>query len=195
MHRNPAAVIALAGIVIILTAIVAGPFLSVPEFSWIRHTTSEQAGQQLPGAWIMRAGFLAYGFCTAAASILDLQTRPWVRAALIAFGLGLIGTAVWSNASILPEAVSDLHEDTLHSIASGVVGAAFASACAMRLFVPDGSPRDGLAWTGLFISVLIPVAMHAAPDFRGVLQRFMFAVSFIFVAREFAAPGSQRADR
>ena len=185
MNRNPATAIALAGIVVILTAIVVGPSFSVPEFSWMRHSTSEQAGQLLPGAWVMRTGFVAYGFCTATASILDWQIRPMVRAALIAFGLGLIGTAVWSNTSILPGSVSDLREDALHSVASGVVGTAFATACAMRLFAPGGSPRDSLAWIGLLMSMLIPLAMTAMPDIRGVLQRSMFVVSFLFVGREF----------
>lgn len=186
MYRNVAAACALFGIGVIVIAIVAGPCLSPAEFSWIRHSTSEQAGQQLPGAWAMRTGFAAYGCGVTTAAILDWHTRPFVRTALIAFGAGLIGTAVWSNASILPGSLSDLREDTLHSVASGVVGAAFAAACATRLFAPGGSRRDGLAWLGLVISVLIPLAMNAMPEVRGILQRAMFAVSFVFVAREFA---------
>lgn len=195
MYRNPALLCALFGIGVIVIAIVAGPALSAPEFSWIRHSTSEQAGQHLPGAWAMRAGFVAYGSCTAIAAILDRHTRPFVRAALFAFGLGMIATAVWSNASIISGAVSDLHEDYLHSVASGVVGTAFATACAARLFAPHGSRRDGLAWIGLLVSVLIPMAMSAMPEFRGILQRSMFAVSFVFVAREFSVDGVSRTDR
>lgn len=107
-------------------------------------------------------------------------------AALIAFGLGLVGTAIWSNASILPDVPSNWHEDWLRSIASGAVGTAFAIACAGRLFAPGGSRRDLLAWAGLLISVAIPVAMVTWPDTRGLLQRVMFAFSFGFIGREFA---------
>ena len=137
------------------------------------------------GAWVMRAGFSSYGLLTILAAIADFGRRPLVRAALIVFGVGLIGTAAWSNASILPGEVSDMDEDRWHSVASGLVGTAFAAACAARLFGPDGSRRDALAWTGLLISVLVPLAMGILPEIRGLLQRGMFGFSFLFVLREF----------
>jgi Protein of unknown function (DUF998) len=183
--RITPALTAVSGIVAIMLAIVLGPTFSPPEFSWLRHTTSEQAGQHVAGAWITRTGFVSYGFGTLLAAMADWSTRPLVRAALVLFGAGLIGTAIWSNASILPAAFSDMHEDWLHSVASGVVGAAFAAACAARLFGPNRLPRDFLSMAGLIVSVAIPLAMGRWPEFRGVLQRAMFCVSFIFVAREF----------
>ena len=185
MNRTSPALISAGGIGVILVAIIFGPLLSPPEFSWIHHSTSEQAGQQLPGAWIMRVGFVAYGLSTLAAAIVSPRMLPFVRGALIAFGIGLIGTAIWSNASILPGVASDMHEDWLHSVASGIVGTAFAIACAARLFSPGGSKRNVLAWVGLVISVAVPLAMGAWPDIRGLLQRVMFGFSFVLVAREF----------
>lgn len=133
----------------------------------------------------MRAGFVAYGLSTLLAAIVGPRMLTFVRGALIAFGIGLIGTAIWSNASILPGVPSDMREDWLHSVASGVVGTAFAVACAARLFAPGGCRGDVLAWVGLVISVAIPLAMGAWPDYRGLLQRAMFGFSFVFVAREF----------
>lgn len=44
-----------------LLAILVGPLLSPPEFSWLLHSTSEQAGQHVAGAWVMRAGFVSHG--------------------------------------------------------------------------------------------------------------------------------------
>ena len=181
-------VVTFGGIAVIIAAILLGPQFSPDEFSWLRHSTSEQAGQGMPGAWIMRAGFYAYGFATLIASIADRRTRPWVRFALAVFGAGLVATAIWSNASILPHVSSDHAEDHLHSIASGVVGTAFAAACAARLFAPGGNRRDWLAWTGLVVSVVVPMAMAQFPDLRGALQRGMFGLSFLFVGREFAGP-------
>ena len=133
----------------------------------------------------MRVGFVAYGLSTLLAAIVSPRILPFVRGALIAFGIGLIGTAIWSNASILPGVASDMHEDWLHSVASGLVGTAFALACAARLFSPGGSKRNVLTWVGLVISVAVPLAMGAWPDIRGLLQRVMFGFSFVFVAREF----------
>jgi len=137
----------------------------------------------------MRVGFVAYGLSTLLAAMVASRTLPFVRGALIVFGIGLVGTAIWSNASILPDVQSNMHEDWLHSVASGTVGTAFAVACAARLFLPGGSKRDVLAWVGLVISVAIPLAMGAWPEGRGMLQRAMFGFSFVFVAREFKALG------
>ncbi len=175
------------GILAILTAIILGPAFSPPEFDWMRHSTSEQAGQHMPGAWIMRAGFVAYGTSILAAVALRPRKAVWARIALSVFGGGLIATAIWSNAPIVPGLAADLREDWLHSVASGVVGTAFAAACAARLFAPGGSRTDALAWLGLVISVAIPLAMEAQPELRGLLQRAMFGFSFIYVLREFAA--------
>ncbi len=106
--------------------------------------------------------------------------------ALSVFGAGLVATAIWSNAPIVPGLAADVHEDWLHSVASGLVGTAFAAACAARLFAPGGSRGDLLAWLGLAISIAIPLAMGALPELRGLLQRAMFGFSFVFVFREFA---------
>jgi len=188
VNQSFPAVISCSGISIIVLAILIGPLFSPPEFSWIQHSTSEQAGQNMTGAWVMRIGFVGYGAGTLIAAIVDWGSRPFVRAALILFGIGLCGTAIWSNASILPGLSSDIHEDWLHSVASGVVGTAFAGACAARLFAPGGTRRDLLAWGGLVVSVVFPLAMGAMPEFRGLIQRVMFGVSFVFVAREFVYP-------
>lgn len=185
MMRSSAFPLALTGVGLILAAMLAGPAFSPPEFDWLRHSTSEQAAQNQSGAWIMRAGFVAYGLCTALAALSDWRRRPLVRAALLVFGIGLIGTAIWSNAPIVPDLPADLTEDFYHSVASGVVGTAFAAACAARLFAAVGGMRDGLSWAGLVIAVAIPIAMSVVPEYRGLLQRGMFAFSFVFVLREF----------
>lgn len=133
----------------------------------------------------MRAGFVAYGIGVLSAAVLDRHRRPLVRLALVLFGLGLLGTALWSNAPIVEGVPANMREDWLHSVASGVVGTAFALACAARLFAPDGDRTDALAWSGLVIAVLVPLGMDALPDIRGLLQRGMFVFSFAFLLREF----------
>lgn len=185
MSRNLPLLVAVGGVGAILLAMLAGPALSPPEFDWLRHTSSEQAAQGSPGAWAMRAGFAAYGLATALAAWLDRGTRPLVRAALGVFGLGLVAAAIWSNAPIIPGLAADMAEDWRHSVASGVVGTGFACACAARLFAPGGAPRDALAWAGLAAAVLVPMAMMASDEFRGLLQRGMFGLSYVFVIREF----------
>jgi hypothetical protein len=195
MHRVLPSLPALTGIAVMLSAMIFGPLLSPPIFDWVRHTTSEQASQELPGAWAMRAGFVAYGLGTILSAGIGWRRRPLVRIALGVFGLGLIGAAVWSNAPIIAGVPGDRDEDWLHSVASSVVGTGFAAACAFRLFAHGGSRRDVLSWVGLVISVAIPLAMVWAPEARGLLQRGMFVLSMIFVAREVLDADGTGADR
>jgi hypothetical protein len=178
--------IASCGVIAIALAMLVGPAYSPDAFSWLRHSTSEQAGQNMMGAWIMRLGFVAYGAGVAAAAGIDWRTRTWMRLALAFFGVGLIATAIWSNAPIVEGLPSNLREDALHSLASGIVGFAFALACAARLFFGPGEFKDIFSWAGLLISVLIPLAMGEFPEIRGLLQRAMFVFSFVYVLREFA---------
>lgn len=79
-------------------------------------------------------------------------------------------------------------EHQKHSVASSLVGLAFASACAARLLAPGGDRRDLLSWSGLVISVTVSIAMAEIPEFRGLLQRAMFAFSFVFVVGEVLRP-------
>lgn len=192
MLRSLPLAVAAAGIAVILLAMLAGPAFSPAEFSWITHSTSEQAGQHMKGAWIMRVGFLGFALGTGIAAFLDRKRRPWVRLALGAFALGMLGAALWSNAPIPPELPADMVEDWLHSLASGVVGTSFAAACAARLFAPGGARGDPLSWAGVVLSVALPLAMLLWPEWRGLLQRIMFGVSFIYILREFA-PGPRGA--
>jgi len=186
LNKSLPGLFALTGIAAILAAILFGPFLSPPGFSWIHHSTSEQAGQHVAGAWAMRTGFSLYGTGTLLAALTARHGQTFVRGALVLFGLGMIGTAVWSHAPFLPDVPANMQEDWLHSIASSVVGMSFALACLASLFGPGGRQRDLLAWTGLAASVLIPALMFTVPDYAGILQRTMFAISFVFIAREFA---------
>lgn len=175
-----------SGIAAFALAVLIGPAFSPSEFDWVIHSTSEQAGQHMPGAWIMRMGFAAYGLGAALAAVLIWRANPLMNAALFAFGIGLLAAATWSNAAIVPEIASDFTEDRLHSIASAVVGTAFAAACTACIFAAQRPADRYIGIVGLAIAVFIPLAMSAFPDWRGVLQRAMFAFSFIFVWRQFS---------
>ena len=73
----------------------------------------------------------------------------------------------------------------LSLVACGILGAALTGACAAWLFAPGGNIRDRLAWSGLLISVLLPLGMGVWPGLAGLMQRGMFVFSFVFVIRAF----------
>lgn len=185
--------LALAGIAVFVIAALVGPFFSHPDYSWFSHTTSELAGQTMPNAWIMRLGFISFGAGVSAAAVLRRRVAPFTCYPLIVFGLAMMAAALWSNAPIDPETPFSQREDALHSIAASTMGFAFAAATAGRLWRCGWSMRDGLSWLGLGSSVGLPLLMAALPQVDGALQRIMFTISFVWIAREMRARPDQAA--
>lgn len=175
-----------AGIGGFVLAALIGPFVSHPAYDSIRHSVSELAGQQMPNAWIMRAGFLAFGVAVLSVALADLRARPAVHGALCVFAAGMIGSAVWSHAPILEVGGGARAEDDLHTIAASTMGAAFAVACAARIWTrAQGAPGvrdlDVFSAAGVVIAVVIPLLMLQFPAVTGALQRAMFAFSFVWI--------------
>ncbi len=184
----PAGLCVKAGIAAIIGAMAIAPFLSHPEYSSLAHTTSELGGQSMPNAWIMNGGFLAYGLGVACGALSRLRKTPALAAVMLLFAGALAGTAVFSAGSAAFRLPHDPVEDALHSFFSGLVGTAFALACAIRLFAPGGNRRDRTSWLGLVASAAVPLAMTRLPGLDGLLQRGMFAISFVWFWREFSPP-------
>lgn len=187
--------IAKTGVVIIILTILIAPWFSHAEYNWLHHTTSNLGGQNMPHAWIMNIGFFCYGAGTATGSVMRLRRIPARASAIILFGSGLVGTALFSTGSNAFGLQFDQAEDWWHSFFASLIGVAFALATAIRLFAPDGGLRDYLSWVGLFASAAIPLAMTSFPEFSGLLQRGMFAISFIWIWREFSLPAASAANQ
>jgi hypothetical protein len=176
----------IAAFVAFFGAMIVGPWFSDPRYSSLSHVVSELAGQNMPGAWIMRAGFVAYGLGILAVSLPRLGTAPLREGPVVVFGLAFFAVAFWSHVHIVPEQGGDLAEDELHSLAAGVMGTAFGLACAARLFLPGGRIGDLFGWIGLIASVALPLAMLANPGVDGAIQRVMFAISAVWLWRAYA---------
>ena len=181
-----------AGILVLIAAMVLAPLFSHPDYSSISHTTSELAGQNMPNAWIMRAGFALYGLAALAAALGRLRDAPLLHLPVALFGLGLIGAAIWSAMPIDPALGGDLTEDTLHSVCASGLGFAFAAATAARLFLPGGRVTDWLSWAGLVASVALPLAMIQWPEFDGAIQRVLFGLSALWLWRCYGSSARER---
>jgi hypothetical protein len=174
-----------AGIAAFVLAAIIGHFASHPAYSSITHSVSELAGQNMPNAWIMRAGFVAFGGTVLIVALADLRATAAVNAALCVFGAGMIGSAIWSHVPIREVGGGSQAEDDLHSIAASVMGAAFAVSCAarfwtVRMHVQTRGQTDWFSAFGVLIAVIIPLLMFQLPTLTGALQRGMFAFSFVW---------------
>jgi Protein of unknown function (DUF998) len=184
---------ALLGIGLFILAATVGPLVSHEDYSWISNTTSELAGQNMPNAWLMRLGFLGFGLATAVAAALKFRSAPLVYSALIAFGACMIAAAAWSHLPIDPALGGSRAEDNLHSVAASAMGVAFVAATGLRLWPARVTRFDWLSALALAASVLLPLAMLTFPMIDGLLQRMMFAVSFVWIIRETRRPSGATA--
>lgn len=178
--------IALAGIACFIAAAVLGPLVSHPDYASVTHTVSQLAGQNMPNAWIMRTGFVAFGAATVLAALLRLPAQPAVSVALVLFGLAMVAAAVWSNLPIDPGLGGSAAEDRRHSIAASAMGVAFAAACVARFWTPGPNRLDPFNLLALACSVGLPMLMLGSPAIAGAAQRLMFLISFVWILRQMA---------
>jgi hypothetical protein len=185
-HARMRAVTA-AGVAVILLAMLAGPFLSVPGYSSVAHSLSQLAAQGQPGARIMRAGFVAYGLAVALAGAARLRDVPLGAVAMLVFGLGIAGTGVWSHRPIVADLPFNALEDQWHSRLASGAGIAFCLGT-LAFAAAERGWRRALSLGAAASAVLLPAVMFAWPAAWGLPQRLMFTVSFVWVLAVLVRP-------
>ena len=167
-------------------ALLLAPLMMPDSYSWLRHTTSESAAQGITGAWLARLGFLLLGLTVIwlAERLSDSWSLP-VRLLHRAFGLFMVGAAVFSSKPWLPNLPYDPIEDALHSFTATAMGLAFAIGVGLRLWQREqGRLGCILDVAAIVASVAIPLAMSALPEWDGLLQRGMFTIAYIWYGSE-----------
>ncbi len=155
------------------------PLVMPTSYSWIEHTTSESAAQGVSGAWMARAGFGAYG---AAVAVLVWRRRDrWNLATLVSHGLfagSMLLVAAFSSRSWEEAAPFDRWEDRIHSAGATTMGFAFVVGVISRAV---GTRRASvLDASAVVAATVLPLGMLAFSQVRGVLQRLMFAIAFLW---------------
>lgn len=168
------------GSAILLIAMVVGPLFSPPGFSWIEHTTSQQAGQMMPGAFIMRIGFFAFGLGVLLQARERARRGSYADWPFVVFGAFMILAAVFSLRSIDPNAPYDPTDDLLHSIFATAMGFAYGFGVGWRMLSMRAPLSLIVSAIAAASSIVLPLMMWQLPDFAGLLQRLMFIISFIW---------------
>jgi len=175
------------------TMIAVAPSAMPDGYSWIVHTTSESAAQNLEGAWIARLGFLTFGL--AVLWLASASATVWARGVVwlhLGFGVLMVSTAVFSHRPWLSGVPFDPMEDHLHSWTATLMGFAFALGVFLRLLQRwgkdqrRGPDRRGvvLDCIALLSATLIPLMMLFQPDTAGLAQRLMFLVAYTWYGVE-----------
>lgn len=159
--------------------LTAATFVMPDSYSWVEHTTSESAAQGVPGAWVARAGFVAFGFGVAAAAWR--WRREWNPLTVVAhagFVVCMLGAALFSSRPWF-DAPFDEAQDALHSLAASALGFCFVLGVVSSLFHRTGMRRSIRVVDVLAVaaSIAIPMAMFSLDGVAGLLQRVMFAIA------------------
>jgi Protein of unknown function (DUF998) len=188
MKAAPSGAMVLAGLVASAAALAVAPVLMPYGYSWISGTVSESAAQGVSGAWVARLGFVLFGLSVLA--LVPVKAASWGRVAAAfhaAFGAFMVAVATFSHANPFGQP-SDATEDLLHSIAATGMGFAFAlGVVARQIHQRQARFFDVVA---VVASIVIPLSMTLWPDVDGMVQRVMFAISFIWYGGQ--ALASQR---
>jgi hypothetical protein len=176
-------------------ALALAPLLMPPTYSWLEHTTSESAAQGLEGAWLARSGFVLFGFAVLATTLSVEWWSVATRAAHAAFGVCMIAAAVFSSRPAEAGAPFVATEDTLHSVAAGMMGVAFALGVVLVAVQRDRGawPAVTLDVIAVVASVAIPLAIFTWDDLAGLAQRVMFAIALTWYIAATMSQGRQPA--
>ncbi len=176
--------VALAALALSFVALAAAPLVLPTDFSPVTHTTSESAGQGVPGAWLPRLGFVLFGVGV----LVRIPVRcSWLGGVLhAAFGTAMFVVAAFASRS-WRDASYDATEDLVHSIGATAMGFAFAGGVAAAAITEarrTRRPPRTLDVVAVAASVVLPLGMVALPDVAGLLQRVMFTVAYVWYGRE-----------
>lgn len=173
-------------LLISLLMLLLAPGQMPASYFWLRHTTSESAAQGIAGAWLARLGFMIFGLTVIWLSGQLRGQWSWpARFSHLAFGVLMVGAAVFSSRPWLPDLPYDPVEDWLHSFAATAMGFAFALGVGLRWWHRPWDSKKRLAdMVAVAASVLIPLSMSLLPAWAGLLQRIMFAIAYAWYGLE-----------
>lgn len=171
------------GIILILLAMLIGPWFSPPGFDWVKHTTSQQAGQFTAGAYWMRFGFVAFGIGLTIDVFDSLRRKQWPNVLFLVFGVSMILVAVFSHRPLDPALAYDLTDDWLHSFFATLMGFAFGFGVGWRMVFMRDVLDLALSAIAALASITLPLLMWQMPELAGAWQRLMFVICFVWFWR------------
>lgn len=166
------------GICVCVIAIIFGPLYSEPEYSFLRNSVSQLGAQNTKNNWVMVLGFITLGVTLSWEAFL-LRSSKWIAFGL--FGLcfalsGLLPHESWINGR---ESTAWMHSG--HQMMANLSGFFI---CVAHLVFGLTSQRLIQKWISYGLSfscILFPLAMFQFPAIMGLIQKTMYALTFIWL--------------
>ena len=172
-------------VVIILLAHLLAPV----EYDWKLNTISDLGAQQYKNAWLMRTGFIGFGFLLSTALLwlfIHTEEKNYSDLLIIVYALSVLLSGFFSTAPFIETATFSIDEDKWHSMFAQIAGVAFSFGILWHLLVYANENQKSIhlvffilvigfsALVGLSKNGLIPIGF-------GLIQRGLYVISFMWL--------------
>lgn len=174
----------------VLIIIVAHGF-APSDYVWWQRTISELAAQNLPLAWIMRAGFISFGIMLVAQVLWSFKHREvpiFVGTALIGYGLSMLATGVWSTVYPGLSGVVNEQAGQLHSFFATSAGVMLTLAIVCAIWLTPNSQLKSVHLLFLLAVIGFSVLFGLLPAYQGIFQRLLYLSGLTWLGFVFSCP-------
>ncbi|MFW9789185.1 MAG: DUF998 domain-containing protein [Candidatus Thorarchaeota archaeon] len=171
-------------IVFFLVIAVISHLLTPSTYNWKENSISELAAQKYSNRWIMQLGLFGFGVILGSGIVMKLvlSTSLWyLEVPIFAYAVSMSLSGVFSTKPFVEDDdYSHLH-DKAHSLFANLTGISFSLGVAMRMIFSEFFADFILNTMFLVIVLLLSTAFSRATENRGIIQRGIFFLGFLWL--------------
>jgi hypothetical membrane protein len=170
-----------------IAAIAALAHLNTPEeYHWRSNTISELAAQGYDRKWVMQIGLIGFGILLgigSAVKMLQFQVDWFTEMPLIIYAGLVLASGVFSTRPFLKTEKYSKRDDRIHSFSAQIGGVFFTSSILLKSLASEslGAAAPHILFL-LLVTLTAMIYGRTGPSMKGVAQRTMWVVSFIWLA-------------
>lgn len=161
--------------------IIILPFFSATDYSIVSNSTSQLGAQLTKNAWIMNSIFILMGIMSVVFAFEKLGHFFFHKGLILIFGLSLIASAYFRHSPIDLMIPYNRLYDQYHSIFSSITGFSFVLFAMSCIFITDKLKHKVFAFSIAISTSLLSILMFFFDDYKGLLQRLMFSLAFLWL--------------
>ena len=171
-----------------IAIILIAHFFAPPGYVWTRNTISELASQGHTNKWIMQMGFVGFGLLLAGGLAWKSYAAGRVNypdLLILLYGLSVFITGIFCAAPFDTSLSYSVEEAKVHSLFATVAGIALVGGILWHMLVSPDKRLFHLVFLVLItgVSMLFGLSESSTiPIGKGVVQRVLYMVSFIWLA-------------
>jgi hypothetical membrane protein len=170
----------------IAAVVVVAHLIAQEEYHWKSNTISDLSAQGYEHKWIMQIGLFGFGLLLgigSAAQVFQLQTAWFAEIPLLVYAGLVAASGIFCTRPFVRTEEYSEKDDRLHSFFAQTGGMFFTAAILLRSLVAESLASS--APHILFLVLVLLTALfygRAKPSMKGIAQRAMWVVSFIWLA-------------